>query len=203
MTYIEFINAYNGTGNQKHHIEPQSIQRKKNGSVADERVVYLSPAAHLYAHILYDMENGTKTRNFLWNFFKSRSFKDLNWKTCTLEDLEDFNRYYDQRNETISKISRNKSKEWKNNIRIGTQNGKQSLPKSNEWKEAISIAKKKQGKPPRYNWTLRNIETGETINTSSLRKSLKKEVGESGCILLSKNGVFREWIVLKKEIIAK
>lgn len=47
-------------GFHRHHIVPQSEQIEK-----DDRQVYLTKAQHLWAHILYDQENGTKTADWL------------------------------------------------------------------------------------------------------------------------------------------
>ena len=65
MTYNEYISqfpVYNSPKNRKglhrHHIVPQSQQME-----LDERCVYLTPAQHFWAHILYDRENGTQTSN--------------------------------------------------------------------------------------------------------------------------------------------
>lgn len=52
-------------GFHRHHIIPQSQQIEK-----DDRCVYLLPSQHLWAHILYDQEHGTKTATRLKNFSK-------------------------------------------------------------------------------------------------------------------------------------
>lgn len=67
MTYTDFIsqfkvftNAVTQEGLHRHHIVPRSEQTEP-----DNRQVYLTPAQHLWAHILYDRENGTDTAHFL------------------------------------------------------------------------------------------------------------------------------------------
>ena len=72
MTYNDFISQfdieYQGSqhgrevGKQYHHIIPESEQ-----IIPDNRVVGLSPAEHLWAHILYDQEHNTNTAQFLLN----------------------------------------------------------------------------------------------------------------------------------------
>ena len=47
-------------GYHRHHIVPKSQQTEK-----DERCVYLTPAQHLWAHILYDRMTETNTAHFL------------------------------------------------------------------------------------------------------------------------------------------
>lgn len=63
MTYNEFISQFqiynNPTkkkGLHRHHIVPRSKQIE-----TDNRCVYVTPAQHLWLHILYDQENGTHT----------------------------------------------------------------------------------------------------------------------------------------------
>ena len=48
-------------GFHRHHIVPEAVQRKLYGDVVDDRRVYVTPAQHLWLHILYDQENGTNT----------------------------------------------------------------------------------------------------------------------------------------------
>lgn len=66
-TYNNFISQFEifdnpqcKVGFHRHHIVPISQQTKP-----DNRQVYLTKAQHLWAHILYDKENGTKTANKL------------------------------------------------------------------------------------------------------------------------------------------
>lgn len=63
MTYDNFISQFEILDNppvkdgfHRHHIVPKSQQTQP-----DERCVYLSIPQHMWAHILYDRENGTKT----------------------------------------------------------------------------------------------------------------------------------------------
>ena len=70
-------------GYHRHHIIPQSQQTE-----TDNRQVYLTPAQHLWAHILYDRENGTNTAQALVHFNNMR-LRDLNsYEDClVLEGL--------------------------------------------------------------------------------------------------------------------
>lgn len=63
MTYNEYISQFEilenppiKKGFHRHHIVPKSQQIE-----VDERQVYMTLPQHMWAHILYDRENGTKT----------------------------------------------------------------------------------------------------------------------------------------------
>ena len=69
MTYDNFISQFEILDNpskkkgfHRHHIVPQSEQ-----TIKDDRCVYLLPSQHLWAHILYDREHGTRTATRLKN----------------------------------------------------------------------------------------------------------------------------------------
>lgn len=69
-------------GYDRHHIVPESEQIKMYGSVTDNRQIYVTPAQHLWAHILYDREHGTKTaKRFLNLCGKSAEYFDC-WEKC-------------------------------------------------------------------------------------------------------------------------
>lgn len=66
MTYNEYISQFETIENppkkkgfHRHHIVPKCVQIKNYGSVIDNRQIYVTPAQHLWLHILYDRENGT------------------------------------------------------------------------------------------------------------------------------------------------
>ena len=69
MTYSEFISQFRvydnppeKKGYHRHHIIPVSEQ-----TTPDNRQVYLTLPQHMWAHILYDRENGTKTASYFLN----------------------------------------------------------------------------------------------------------------------------------------
>ena len=84
MTYTEFISQFEvfenppkKKGLHRHHIVPVSEQTE-----SDNRQIYLSPAQHLWAHILYDREHNTKTADFLLKLCgKSEDYFDC-WEKC-------------------------------------------------------------------------------------------------------------------------
>lgn len=136
MTYLEFAINHNGTGNQKHHIVPQSVQRGKDGVVTDERVVFLSPAAHLYAHILYDIENGTYTSRYMRNVsgLSKKNLKEITYEDCLI---------YNSLKEQSDQVKRGKPLTGEVKQKIAeSHKGKKH---SEETKQKMSEAKK--GKP--------------------------------------------------------
>lgn len=67
MTYDNFISQFEILDNppkkkgfHRHHIVPVSEQTEP-----DNRQIYLLPSQHLWAHLLYDQENGTNTASML------------------------------------------------------------------------------------------------------------------------------------------
>lgn len=89
MTYIEYISQFivfdnppKKDGYDRHHIIPESEQVKMHGSVTDNRQIYVTPAQHLWAHILYDREHGTNTADwFLKLCGKPADYFDC-WEKC-------------------------------------------------------------------------------------------------------------------------
>lgn len=80
--YVMYISQFEVLDNpplkdeyHRHHIVPKSQQTEK-----DERCVYLTPAQHLWAHILYDRAHGTKTATGILNqaFLKRENIHSLN-----------------------------------------------------------------------------------------------------------------------------
>lgn len=76
-TYNNFISQFEILDNppkkegfHRHHIVPECEQEKLHGQVVDNRQVYVTPAKHLWLHILYDKENGTNTSQFLVSITK-------------------------------------------------------------------------------------------------------------------------------------
>lgn len=77
MTYEEYISQFEilenppiKEGFYRHHIVPKSQQTE-----VDERQVYMTLPQHMWAHILYDRENGTNTaKRFLNTCGKDESF---------------------------------------------------------------------------------------------------------------------------------
>lgn len=88
MTYLEYVSQFEilekqvgREGYHYHHIVPKAIQTE-----FDDRGILITPAQHLWCHILYDKENGTNTA--LW--FLNRFHKKLNDIHC-YEDCLSFN----------------------------------------------------------------------------------------------------------------
>lgn len=89
MTYNELISRFTiydnppkKDGYDRHHIVPESEQKKLYGSVADNRQIYCSLPMHMWLHILYDREHGTKTAaRFLSVCGKSAEYFDC-WEKC-------------------------------------------------------------------------------------------------------------------------
>ena len=69
-------------GFERHHIVPEAEQIKMFGSVTDNRQIYVTTAQHLWCHILYDREHGTKTADwFLKLCGKPAEYFDC-WEKC-------------------------------------------------------------------------------------------------------------------------
>lgn len=91
MTYDNFISQFEilenppvKKGFHRHHIVPRSEQMEP-----DERQVYLLPSQHLWAHILYDRENGTNTASYLISASQIKK-EDINsFEDCILFDERD------------------------------------------------------------------------------------------------------------------
>lgn len=89
MTYNERISRFTiydnppyKKGFDRHHIVPESEQKKLYGSVIDERQIYVCLSMHMWLHILYDRENGTKTaKRFLDICGKPIEYFDC-WEKC-------------------------------------------------------------------------------------------------------------------------
>ena len=92
MTYKEFISqfeVFDGCTNPRkgvhiHHIIPKSVQKKR-----DERHVFLLPSQHLWAHILYDQENGTNTAAMLIGISGLRKKDIHSYEDCLPFDKSD------------------------------------------------------------------------------------------------------------------
>lgn len=84
MTYNELISRFEvfenpplKEGYERHHIVPKSEQ-----TTEDNRQIYCCPSMHMWLHILYDRENGTKTADwFLKLCGKPAEYFDC-WEKC-------------------------------------------------------------------------------------------------------------------------
>ena len=81
MTYMEFIKKCKPDVEkdliQEHHIIPKSIWNSRE----NRTTVKLSPAQHMWAHILYDKENGTNTRKAFIRFYSCKK-EPSSYKQC-------------------------------------------------------------------------------------------------------------------------
>lgn len=168
MTYLEFAINHNGTGNQKHHIVPQSVQRGKNGVVTDERVVYLSPADHLYAHILYDIENGTYTSRYMRN---ASGLSKKNLKEITYEDCLIYNSIKEQADQ--AKRGKPLTREVKQKIAEGHKGKKHS----EETKQKMAEAKRGRKPSDETRRKLSEAHKGKKLSKESIRKRLETMKG--------------------------
>lgn len=111
--YNEFVSRFplqeksvEKEGYEFHHIIPKSEQTEP-----DDRGVLLLPSEHLWAHVLYDRENGTETSKFIRT-------------KCNLK-LEDIHSYEDCLvYDNIAEAHREYCKDWAN-----THKGREKIPK--------------------------------------------------------------------------
>lgn len=146
MTYTEYISqfeVYNNPptkrGFHRHHIVPQEVQRNLYGMVVDNRQIYVTLPQHLWLHILYDRENGTKTSlRFLTSCGKPASYFTSYEKCMEYSDVLD-----NKEKERISKAREVlTSDEWKKSVyerTLGENNPMYGRHHTEESKRRMSI----------------------------------------------------------------
>lgn len=132
MTYTEYISQFeilnkqvSKKGFHYHHIIPKARQIK-----FDDSGILLTPAQHLWAHILYDQENHTHTACKLIGYSGIKK-KDI----CCYEDCLPFNEIYE---------------DWANNLsdtRKGKNNPFFGFEHTKEQKEKWSKERSGEGHP--------------------------------------------------------
>ena len=155
-----FNNPRPKRGFHRHHIVPKSKQTEK-----DERCVYLLPSQHLWAHILYDREHGTKTATRLKNFSQ---VNPTCYEDCIVLDEKDRK----LREEISERVSGEGNPMY--GVRLcGTDNPNYGKPTSDETKEKISETQKQ-----RYRNGVQNPMKGKHHTETTKRKLSEQRKGK-------------------------
>lgn len=120
-------------GFHRHHIVPRSEQKKAFGEVVDNRQVYLTPAEHLWSHILYDRMTGLNTSKFLVGLTDKRKEDFHSYEDCLILDKVD--REYREKMSIENKGEKNPN--YGNHVLAGENNPFYGKTHSDETKNKI------------------------------------------------------------------
>lgn len=187
MTYDNFISQFEILDNppvkdgfHRHHIVPVSEQTEP-----DNRCIYLLPSQHLWAHVLYDQENGTNTADWL---LKLAHLDEVH----SYEDCIPFDDTFGVTRQRISEslkgekhpnYGKHHSEETKEKIRIGNLGNQNGLGVVHSEESKQKMSEKMMNRPDESKRVLRYTKDMKLLAEYPSAHEAARQLGFSrGCI---------------------